>query len=135
MVPGGDDVRRVAVGLAKNSRSPALAERAGESVAEPLVVGLQMADASGGRFQAAQQRRVGGALPLRRRGGGMLLAEPLDLGAQVLLGVESGARDAGLSGDSVETDPLAGGVHVPQRGDRALAGLLSPSAGCRDDVV
>jgi hypothetical protein len=41
----------------------------------------------------------------------------------------------GLPGDGADADPLAGGVHVPQRGDRALAGLLSPAAGGRDDVV
>ena len=46
------------------------------------------------RLQAAQQRRVRGALALRRRRGGcgrVPVAESLDLGSQVVLGVEPGS--------------------------------------------
>jgi len=45
---------------------PAFAECSGECVAELLVVGLQLADAGGGRLQPAQQRGIRCALPLRR---------------------------------------------------------------------
>ena len=38
----------------------------GECVAELLVVGLQLADAGGGRLQPTQQRGIRCALPLRR---------------------------------------------------------------------
>src|SRR5271165_4623867 len=65
----------------------------------------------------------------------MSLAEPFDLGAQVLLGVEPGSGHASLTADGVEGDVLAGGVHAAQRGDGALAGLLSPELGSLDDMV
>lgn len=63
------------------------------------------------------------------------LAEPLDLGAQAVLGVEPGAGDASRAADGVEGDALAGGVHAPQGGDSALACLLGSAAGGPDDVV
>lgn len=56
-------------------------------------------------------------------------AESSDLGTQVLLGVEPGPGHSGLAADAIETDPLAGGVHAPQRGDGTLAGLLGPALG------
>src|SRR5260370_10205821 len=65
----------------------------------------------------------------------MALAEPFDLGAQVLLGVEPGSGHASFTADGVEGDALAGGVHAAQRGDGALAGLLSPELGSLDDMV
>jgi len=57
------------------------------------------------------------------------LAEPLDLGAQVLLGVKPGPGDPGRAADGVEGDALAGGIHAPQGGDGALAGLLGAAVG------
>src|SRR5262250_3309043 len=87
-----DDFRRVslrrvaAVHLAGHFEGSAFAERPGEGVAELLVVCFQVADAGGGRLEAAQQRGIRCALPLwrnlRRRSGRVPLAEPLDLGAQ-----------------------------------------------------
>ena len=65
----------------------------------------------------------------------MSLAEPFDLGAQVLLGVEPGSGDVSLTATAFEGDPLTGGVHAAQRGDGALAGVLSPALGGLDDMV
>jgi hypothetical protein len=79
--------------VAEHVGGAALAERSGERIAKLPVVCLQPMDAAGGRLQAAQQRRVRGTLALRRRGrcGRVPLAEPLDLGSQVVLGVEPGS--------------------------------------------
>ena len=88
-----------------------LAEGFGEGVAEPLVVGLQLADALCGDLEAAQQGGVGGALAVgdgRSGDGARSVAQSFDLGAQVGLAVEPGSGDAGLAGDGVEGDGLAG---------------------------
>ena len=108
-------LRRVAaVHLAENFDGPAFAERSGEGIAELLVVCFQATDAGGGRLEAAQQRGIRCALPLgrnlRRRSGRVPLAEPLDLRAQVLLGVKPGPGDASRAADGVEGDALAGGA-------------------------
>src|ERR1044071_7402475 len=96
-------VRRVAaVTSAEDGGGPAVPERCGQGVAELAVVVLEPRDAVGGGVQAAQQRGVGGALPIGRdRGWGaraLTVAEPLDLGSQIVLGVEPGTGDAGLPG-------------------------------------
>lgn len=52
-----------------------------------------------------------------------------------LPGCEPGSGYSSLAPDGVEGDVLPGGVQARQRGDGALAGLLGPAAGGRDDVV
>ena len=42
--------------LAEHVGGPAFAECSGESVAELLIIGFQVADAGGGRLEAAEQR-------------------------------------------------------------------------------
>jgi hypothetical protein len=59
----------------------------------------------------------------------MALTEALNFGTQVVLGIKPGPGDVGLARNSVEGDPLAGGVHAPQRCDGAVAGLLGPGGG------
>jgi hypothetical protein len=60
-------VRCVAVvGPAEDVGGAAFAERAGEGVAQLLVVVFEAADALGGGVQALEQRGVAGALPLGR---------------------------------------------------------------------
>jgi hypothetical protein len=124
-------VRRVAAAsFAEDVGDAVFAKCAGEGVPELLVVVFESADAVGGGVQALQQRGLGGALTLgwgsgRRRGS----VESLDIGAQVGLGVEPGSGDAGFAGEAVEGDGCAGGVHAPQRGDSATAGLLGAALG------
>jgi hypothetical protein len=124
-------VRRVAAAsFAEDVGDAVFAKCAGEGVPELLVVVFESADAVGGGVQALQQRGLGDALTLgwgsgRRRGS----VESLDIGAQVGLGVEPGSGDAGFAGEAVEGDGCAGGVHAPQRGDSATAGLLGAALG------
>ena len=78
-----------------------------ERVAQLLVVLLESADPVGGGLESAQQRGVGGVVAVR--GGAAVWwalvvpwPEPLDLGAEVGLGVEPGPGHAGFAGDGVE---------------------------------
>lgn len=79
-----------------------LAERCGELAAQAFVFLPEFADSTGGLFESLSQRRIRG--PLDRRngrtaGGSGLFAEALDLGSEVGLAVEPGARDSGCLGD------------------------------------
>src|SRR5258708_22156903 len=92
---------------------PAFAGGAGQGVAELLVFLFQAADAVGGGFQAAQQRSGGCALPAGNRAGSWPgPAEPFDLAAEVVLGVEPASGDAGLAGEAAEGGWVGGGVHL-----------------------
>jgi len=68
-----------------------LAEGFGECLAEPLVIGLQLADALGGDLDAALQGGVGGALTVwdgrAACGGTGAVAQPRRLGPEVGLAV------------------------------------------------
>jgi hypothetical protein len=85
----------------------AFAESLGEGVAQPLVVGVELADALRGELKPALQGGVAAALAVgdgaRRRGMGAL-AQPLDLGAQVGLAVEPGTGDSCFAGDGLDGD-------------------------------
>src|SRR5439155_5629798 len=96
--------------------------------AESLVVRL-------GVRQVSAQRRDGD-LPVGDRGGAgapaVLLGTLLDLGAQVVVGVDELARDAGLAGDGGDAQLLAGGQpRLGGRGD-ALALELAVQPPRRD---
>jgi len=61
----------------------ALAKRFSECVAEPPVVGFELADAFGGKLEPALQRRLGGALTVGDallRTWPSLVSEPFDFG-------------------------------------------------------
>jgi hypothetical protein len=75
------------------------AEGFGECLAEPLVLGLEFADASRGELDTAQQGSVGGALAVGDElgDGTCSVAQPCDLGVQVGLAVVPGAGDAGFA--------------------------------------
>jgi hypothetical protein len=103
----------------------AFAQRFSECVAEPPVVGFELADALGGKLKPALQGRLGGALAVGDallRTGTSLASEPFDVGTQVGLGVEPGARYLRFAGQSVEADRLSGRVEPAQRGGRSPAG-------------
>jgi len=132
----GLSVRRVVPAVpAGDVGGAVLTERAGEGVAELVVVVLEAVDALGCGLQARQQRGLGGALTFGWDSGprcwSVAAAEPLDLGAQVVLGVEPGPGDSGLAGETVEGDGRAVGVYAPQRGHGSAPGLLGAAPrGC-----
>ena len=113
-------------------RSPRARARASRSCWLSVSRWRMRAVAASRRRSSERSRRV---VVEGDRRGRMPRTESLDLGSQVVLGVEPGSGDTGLAGDGVEVDPLAGGVHAPQRGDGASAGLPGPEPGGRDDVV
>jgi hypothetical protein len=105
---------------------------------ESLVLGGEVADARVGNFEAAYQGCIGGTL---RRGqwcaDGTLLeaAEPADLGADVVLGVEPGPRDVCLLRDDLEGDCSSLAVEVAKSlGGFGTGGLVAPLGG-GDQVV
>jgi hypothetical protein len=92
-----------------------LAEGVSELPAQPLVVLGQFAATGVGDFQPVQQGRVGGALTGRHGGGrcpATVIAESLDLGPDVGLGVEPGPGDPRRVGDGLERHGGAGVVEL-----------------------
>jgi hypothetical protein len=107
-----------------------LAEGFSECVAESTVVRLQLSDALEGDVEALPQRgvrgglAVGDALTLARV---RLFSEPLNVGAQIWLGVEPGAGDVRLAVDRIEGDGKPAVVHVAESGDGSTVGGLRAS--------
>lgn len=105
-------------------------EGLGEGVAQSLVVGRELADVLVSELEALPERAVAGSLPGRHGRWccwpGLVLA---DLGEQVGLRVDPGARHAGPLGEDADHEGLTGAGQFPQGGQGASAGALGPGSG------
>ncbi len=111
-----------------------VAEGSGELAAEPGVLVSEGLVALQGGCEPGALGCVGGPLAGGDRNTGDAagaVAEPLDLVADVGLGVEPGPGDGGGCGHGGEGDGCAGPVEFPQCVDRAGSGELMPA--CRGD--
>src|SRR5215470_10735654 len=109
----------------------------GELFAQTPVLLCQLPVALSGSFQPAQQGSIRGSLAGRdgcrgRSPGG--IAEPLNLGPDIGLGVEPGPGDRCRAGDGLEGDCGALGIEGAQSLDRFGAGELVALLGGGDDV-
>jgi len=114
-----------------------LAECLLELPAQSVVVRGELPDACGCGLEAALQRRLGGALPRGDRARGWspaVVAEALDLGSDVGLGVEPGPRDLRAASDDLVGDRGTGRIELVQRLDGFAAGELVASLRSGDQV-